>query len=214
MTTYTTDFSIKQSDSWVLVATNPSQLIIKPGVRHPYWVAITDTGVPAVTVVGQAMNGDPEQGREPFILWSGVTGAVYVRIRDNPSNDASQQGMIFNVTATTGSGSGGGGGGGTASFETVGPPFVPSGSVTQGSGTITSGGTAQTLFAAGTTPHGWMIQNQSTGDLYIRHAVSATTDNNSIKVPAGFEYVADYTNGSLVSIIGATTGQTFYAEAF
>lgn len=106
MATYTSDFLIGSHDGWVLVATNPSQLEIKPAVYHPWWVAIVDTGTPAATLVGFPMGRDPSNRNETYFLPSGVTGLVYVRIA-TPTDSSSDEKMFFSVTATTGAGGGG-----------------------------------------------------------------------------------------------------------
>jgi hypothetical protein len=83
------------------------------------------------------------------------------------------------------------------------------------SGTIASGGTAQTLAQANPSRHGYSIQNQSAGDLYFRHdGVAATADKLSIKLPAGdlFETPPGVSPVGAISIIGATTAQAFFAE--
>lgn len=88
---------------------------------------------------------------------------------------------------------------------------------TSRSGTITAGGTAQQLMAANASRKGWLVQNQSTGDLYVRSrgnggTTDATADQNSLKIPAGAMYVADYITANALSIIGATTTQAFFAR--
>lgn len=110
----------------------------------------------------------------------------------------------------------GGGGAGAAGFITTGPPYVATGDLTNGSGTITAGGVSQTVFAAGISKQGWAIQNQSSGYLYIRQSSTqpATQDQNSIRIAPGQEYVADYLNGLEVRIIGPTTGQAFWARSW
>lgn len=92
--------------------------------------------------------------------------------------------------------------------------FVAAASVTNGSSTITLGGTAQTALAAGTSTNGWLVQNQSSDYLYVRQTTTATADQNAIRIAPGAMYVADYLTGGLVSIIGPTTGQAFTAKGW
>lgn len=101
MTTFTTDFQIRPEDGWTLVATNPAQLEIKPAVYHPWWVAIVDSGVPAVTLIGFPMGRDPSNRNETFFLPNGVTGLVYVRIA-TPTDSNTVEKMFFNVTTAPG----------------------------------------------------------------------------------------------------------------
>jgi hypothetical protein len=83
---------------------------------------------------------------------------------------------------------------------------------TNRSGTITLGGTAQALAAATVNPRRFSVQNQSLGDLYVSATGTATADEDSIKVPAGALYESPYSTAEALSIIGATTGQAFFAE--
>jgi hypothetical protein len=76
--------------------------------------------------------------------------------------------------------------------------------------TITTGGTAQTLFAANSGRMGWSIQNTSNDDLYVNDLGTATTA--SYRVAAGAEYNPNSVNSSAISILGATTGQSFVAR--
>lgn len=88
---------------------------------------------------------------------------------------------------------------------------------TDRSGTITTGGVAQTLALGDGTRRGLSIQNVSSGDLWVNvyGTASATAGR---KIAAGDEYVWSMQQGSgsipvnAVSIFGATTGQAFAAE--
>ena len=93
------------------------------------------------------------------------------------------------------------------------PPKV---AATSRSSTVTTGGTAQDLMPANAARNGWCIQNQSTGDLRIRSKGSAgsnvaTLDQNSLLLPAGAYYEAPHASPHAFSVIGATTGQAFFA---
>jgi len=83
-------------------------------------------------------------------------------------------------------------------------------------GTITAGGTAQQLMAANAARRGYSVQNQSTGDIYINAMTTATIDYHSLKIPAGslYETTPTHVGPGAVSIIGATTGQAYYAREF
>lgn len=78
--------------------------------------------------------------------------------------------------------------------------------------TITTGGAAQTLFAANTARRGIVFQNQSAGDLYIGNP--ATQNQGSLKIPSGgyYETPPNFSGTALIQVIGATTGQAFYAR--
>jgi hypothetical protein len=81
--------------------------------------------------------------------------------------------------------------------------------------TITSGGVAQTAIAADVNRMGYRIQNQSTGDLYIRDdGTAATVADVCLKILPGAYYETPPTSHpkGAVSIIGATTGQAFFPE--
>ncbi len=101
------------------------------------------------------------------------------------------------------SGSSGNAGSGTAS------------TLTDRSGTITLGGTAQTLMAANTSRHGCILQNQSTGDMWLNETGStAVLLQPSVWLPAGSVYTCPIGGASTAafSLIGATTGQAFMAR--
>ena len=92
--------------------------------------------------------------------------------------------------------------------------FSPQYTHTDRSGTITLGGTQQTLMAANSQRRGCVVQNLSTGDLWISELTTAVASQPSIKVPAGAEYTCSV-NGiptGALSIIGATTSQAFAAR--
>lgn len=86
---------------------------------------------------------------------------------------------------------------------------------TNRSGTITTGGTAQTLMSANASRKGWIIQNVSSGDLWFNEiGGTAIADQPSFKLAAGaaYESVLGATVTTAISIIGATTGQAFVAR--
>jgi hypothetical protein len=86
---------------------------------------------------------------------------------------------------------------------------------TDRSGSISAGGTAQQLMAANASRRAWSIQNTSSGDLWVNEiGGTALLASPSINVPAGalYESPASFASPSAISIIGATTGQTFTAR--
>ena len=92
---------------------------------------------------------------------------------------------------------------------------APGVAFTDRSGTITVGGTAQVLMAANTNRKGFRIQNQSSGDLWVNDmGAAAAISQPSLQIkPVG--YLASETWGcslTAISIIGATTGQSFHAS--
>lgn len=93
--------------------------------------------------------------------------------------------------------------------------ILPSnGDFTDRSGTVTVGGTAQQLAPANTSRKYLFIQNNSSGDLWINFGANATTAQPSVKVEAGanFFWESSFVPSSSISVIGATTGQTFTAK--
>lgn len=82
------------------------------------------------------------------------------------------------------------------------------------SGTIASGGAAQTLIAANEGRQGFCIQNQSTGDLWFSSVGTAAATQPSFWLPAGayYETPVGAAPGTLISIYGATTSQAFAAR--
>lgn len=88
------------------------------------------------------------------------------------------------------------------------------GTLTDRSGTIASGGTAQTLAAANANRTYLLIQNNGTADLWINFTTTAVQNQPSLKLPVGATYVSDpqFISTEAVSIIGPTTAQTFTAK--
>jgi hypothetical protein len=101
-------------------------------------------------------------------------------------------------------------GAGSAIIGKVGPA---AGSFTDRSGTITTGSTAQTLAAANANRQYLFIQNNSASDLWINFTTTAVLSQPSIKLASGTSMTfVSYLTTEAVSIIGATTGQTFTAK--
>lgn len=106
-------------------------------------------------------------------------------------------------------------------FPAGGTP-VAVGGLTDRSGTITTGGSAQQLAAANTTRRYLLVQNHSTGVLWVNLTGTAAVGQPSIALSA-CAVANDGTGGVLafegsfvptgaVSILGATTGQAFSAR--
>ncbi len=83
-------------------------------------------------------------------------------------------------------------------------------------GTVTAGGTAQTFMAANTSRRGFLVQNQSSGDLYVNCLGTAAATQSSLRIPAGalYETSPHHVGTGACSVFGATTGQAFYAREF
>lgn len=102
----------------------------------------------------------------------------------------------------------------SAGADISGGSAVAQGTYTDKSGTITTGGTAQSLAAANASRRYLMVQNNSAGDLWINFGVTAIVGQPSIRLQPGDAWIEDgtFVNTGSVSIIGATTGQTFSAK--
>lgn len=84
---------------------------------------------------------------------------------------------------------------------------------------VTTGGTAQTIFNKQNGRAWLFIQNTSAGDLWVDFGATAVQAAPSIKIPSGqaAEFIESSDGGGFVptdfiSIIGATTAQTFSAK--
>lgn len=85
MAIQTLDFRVSPDDGWVLVATNPAALLIKPDAFHPWWVAVTAAGTPPADLIGIPMGKDGYDRDEPFESGA-ITGEVYIRIQTPPDS--------------------------------------------------------------------------------------------------------------------------------
>lgn len=90
------------------------------------------------------------------------------------------------------------------------------GPLTDISGTITSGGVAQTLAAANPNRNGWWLRNNSSASLWVSDVTTAVQSQPSLEIKAGELYESPYGGQSqkALSIIGGTTGQAFTARQF
>ncbi len=88
------------------------------------------------------------------------------------------------------------------------------GALTDRSGTITTGGTAQQIMAANAARRYLFIQNNSDTGLWYNLGVTAVASQPSIFLAAGasYENPAHFCPSGLVSVIGATTGKIFSAK--
>lgn len=96
------------------------------------------------------------------------------------------------------------------------PTTLPSITPIDISGTITTGGTAQILAAARSTRRGWWLRNNSTTSLYVSDITTAIIGAASLEIKVGELYESAYggCSSSALSIIGATTGQSFTAREY
>lgn len=93
-------------------------------------------------------------------------------------------------------------------------PSRPVGTPTDGSGTITLGGTAQQVFAANVNRRYFVFQNNSDIDYWINWGVAAVASQPSIQIVAGgsYENPPHFCPTGTISVIGATTGKPFTAK--
>jgi hypothetical protein len=83
-----------------------------------------------------------------------------------------------------------------------------------GSGTIATGGAAQTLFGGIVPTNGYLVCNNSSGALYVSDVGTASAGGSSIQIAAGATFMtpSGYRPPGTVSIFGGTTGQAFAAR--
>lgn len=86
--------------------------------------------------------------------------------------------------------------------------------ITDHSGTVTSGGTAQELMGATAGRRWFFIQNISDTDCWINFGTTAVADQPSMKIVAGgaYENPPHFCPVGTISIIGATTGKKFVCK--
>lgn len=84
------------------------------------------------------------------------------------------------------------------------------------SGTITTGGAAQTIAAAKPYRRYLIVENISGGDLWANFGIPAVANQPSLRIPPGgameFSTLLGVIPSAYVSLIGATTGQAFVAK--
>jgi hypothetical protein len=84
-----------------------------------------------------------------------------------------------------------------------------------GSGTVATGGSAQTLFGGIVPANGFLVQNNSSAALWISDVGAASAGGASIQLAASgglFTTPSGYKPAGTVSLFGATTGQAFTAR--
>ena len=84
-----------------------------------------------------------------------------------------------------------------------------------GSGTVATGGAAQTLFGGIVPDNGFLVQNNSSAALWISDVGTASAGGASIQIAANggiFATPSGYKPAGAVSLYGATTGQAFAAR--
>jgi len=88
------------------------------------------------------------------------------------------------------------------------------GAWTNRSGTITVGNTAQVASAALAGRKYFLFANNSTGDLWIDGGATAVVGQPSIRVLPGMTIIweSNFIPNTAISVIGATTGQSFTAK--
>ena len=82
------------------------------------------------------------------------------------------------------------------------------------SGSIAAGGVAQQVAAASASRRGFLVQNLSTGDLWVSTIGVAVAAAGSLRIPIGgyFESPAGMAVTGAISIFGSTAGQSFTAR--
>lgn len=102
----------------------------------------------------------------------------------------------------------------TSGSVTAGPLGV---TPTDKSGTIASGGTAQTAIALNASRKGWCIQNPPTATevLYVRSGTTATT-TTGVTLSAGQQACSlpGLIDTGLISVLGATTSHAFQGTEY
>jgi hypothetical protein len=84
-----------------------------------------------------------------------------------------------------------------------------------GSGTVAAGGSAQLLFGGVVPSNGFLVQNNSSGVLWVCDVGSASAGGASVQIAANggvFATPSGYRPGGAVSLFGGTTGQAFAAR--
>ena len=86
--------------------------------------------------------------------------------------------------------------------------------LTDRSGSITTGGTAQQLMAANATRRGWYIQNNSDTVMWVSDVGTAAATQPSLKLlpDAYYEPPQSGVDNGAISLFCATTGKTFTAR--
>ncbi len=88
------------------------------------------------------------------------------------------------------------------------------GTLTDHSGTITTGGSAQSLMGSNSNRKYLVIQNTGNKDLWFNFTTTAVQDQPSFKLPPNGAFVMEnsFVSTEAISIIGPTTGKSFTAK--
>jgi len=84
-----------------------------------------------------------------------------------------------------------------------------------GSGTVATGGNAQSLFGGTVPANGFIVQNNSSAALWVSDVGTAANGGASIQIAANggiFATPSGYKPAGAVSLYGMTTGQAFAAR--
>ena len=87
-------------------------------------------------------------------------------------------------------------------------------SVSNGDGTVTTGGSAQTLFSGAVPANGYMIQNTSAHDMWINDEGTAAVGSGIYLASKSAPFITPpgYKPPGVVSLLGTTTSDTFVAR--
>ena len=84
-----------------------------------------------------------------------------------------------------------------------------------GSGTVTAGGSAQSLFGGAVPANGFIVQNNSSAALWVSDVGTASNGGASIQIAANggiFATPSGYKPAGAISLYGMTTDQAFAAR--
>ncbi len=97
----------------------------------------------------------------------------------------------------------------------IGDVYLSTRTSTDKSGTVASGGSAQTAIAANASRKGWMLSNLSNDILYVRDDGSAASATTGVPLYPG-QTINDggQVSTSLISVLGATTGDAYSAKEY
>jgi hypothetical protein len=88
------------------------------------------------------------------------------------------------------------------------------GTLTDRSGTITAGGTAQQLAAANTSRKYFFVQNLSAENMWVNFTTTAVASQPSIRLTPGSSFTLEggFVSTEAVHVIAATTGSAWSAK--
>jgi hypothetical protein len=182
---------------------------------------VVASSTPVATSTAPAFSADAE-GQDGFARVTGLAGAVNIAwgaapVASETGGVRVQAGDQVLIAVSTGQS--------LSIIEAADAPAAPpvqtsplQAEATSRSNTIIAGGTAQDLMPANPVRRGWRVQNQSSGELYVASkGVAGTTlaslTQSSFKIAPGVIWTEDgHITANALSIIGATTGQAFYAR--